>query len=200
VHRRARSQAAVRLNADLLSTAQGGRAARRSNRRERNKLFTAISQGNFDDIDLYDEAADLDEDLVEAMFAEQEESGFGGRASRSPRSLAPSYTCSRTRADVLLLDVRPQRPRNSASRTRRSTAPSRSSSPPSGTSTGPRRRPRRPSAPPSVLPRARPSSATRTATRRARTRAARPAPSRSRARATTTTTRRRSTRACGTSS
>ncbi|KPV73851.1 uncharacterized protein RHOBADRAFT_54445 [Rhodotorula graminis WP1] len=70
-------QAAVRLNADLLSTAQGGRAARRSNRRERNKLFTAISQGNFDDIDLYDEAADLDEDLVEAMFAEQEEAGFG---------------------------------------------------------------------------------------------------------------------------
>ncbi|GAA5843237.1 hypothetical protein JCM9279_002032 [Rhodotorula babjevae] len=75
-------QAAVRLNADLLSTAQGGRAARRSNRRERNKLFTAISQGNFDDIDLYDEAADLDEDLVEAMFAEQEEAGFGGPSKK----------------------------------------------------------------------------------------------------------------------
>ncbi|TNY20434.1 hypothetical protein DMC30DRAFT_253617 [Rhodotorula diobovata] len=75
-------QAAVRLNTDLLSTAQGGRAARRSNRRERNKLFNAISQGNFDDIDLYDEAADLDEDLVEAMFAEQEEMGFAGPSKK----------------------------------------------------------------------------------------------------------------------
>lgn len=75
------SQNAVRANADLLSTAQGGRAARRANRRERNKLFKAISEGNFDDVDLYDDAEDLDDEMIEAMFAEEEERGFGSSES-----------------------------------------------------------------------------------------------------------------------
>lgn len=81
-------QNAVRANADLLSTAQGGRAARRANRRERNKLFKAISEGNFEDVDLYDDAEDLDDEMIEAMFAEEEERGFGSSESRA--TLCPS--------------------------------------------------------------------------------------------------------------
>ncbi|PRQ75781.1 hypothetical protein AAT19DRAFT_12803 [Rhodotorula toruloides] len=78
----ARVQNAVRANADLLSTAQGGRSARRANRRERNKLFKAISEGNFDDVDLYDDAEDLDDEMIEAMFAEEEERGFGSMSKK----------------------------------------------------------------------------------------------------------------------
>ncbi|GAA6058013.1 hypothetical protein JCM3770_006646 [Rhodotorula araucariae] len=86
-------QAAVRLNADLLCTAQGGRAGRRSNRRERNKLFKAISEGNFDDVDLYDEALDLDDELVEAMFAEQEEAmAFVGGPSKKQRKKDKTFS------------------------------------------------------------------------------------------------------------
>ncbi|BGP42715.1 squalene synthetase-like protein [Rhodotorula kratochvilovae] len=85
-------QAAVRMNADLLSTAQGGRAARRSNRRERNKLFKAISEGNFDDVDLYDEALDLDDELIEAMFAEQEEEMAFGGPSKKQRKADKSFS------------------------------------------------------------------------------------------------------------
>ncbi|BGP34617.1 squalene synthetase-like protein [Rhodotorula toruloides] len=77
-----RVQNAVRANADLLSTAQGGRAARRANRRERNKLFKAISEGNFEDVDLYDDADDLDDEMIEAMFAEEEERGFGSMSKK----------------------------------------------------------------------------------------------------------------------
>ncbi|KAJ8292405.1 Mechanosensitive ion channel protein Msy1 [Rhodotorula toruloides] len=78
----ARVQNAVRANADLLSTAQGGRAARRANRRERNKLFKAISEGNFEDVALYDDAEDLDDEMIEAMFAEEEERGFGSMSKK----------------------------------------------------------------------------------------------------------------------
>lgn len=76
----ARLQNVVRANAELLETAKGGKDARRSNRRERNKLFKAISNGNFDDIDLYEDMDDLDDDMVAEMLAAEEDRsmGYGG--------------------------------------------------------------------------------------------------------------------------
>ncbi|BGP26948.1 R3H domain containing protein [Rhodotorula toruloides] len=101
----ARVQNAVRANADLLSTAQGGRAARRANRHERNKLFKAISEGNFKDVDLYDDAEDLDDEMIEAMFAEEEERGFGSM-SKKQRKKDKSFggAFSSTLADQWELD------------------------------------------------------------------------------------------------
>ncbi|GAA5945889.1 hypothetical protein JCM10213_008224 [Rhodosporidiobolus nylandii] len=73
-----RMQRTVALNADLLQTAQGGKAARRANRKERNKLFRAIEQGDFDAYD------DLD-DEVEAMLMEEEEGNGWGAAGPSKK-------------------------------------------------------------------------------------------------------------------
>ncbi|GAA5821689.1 hypothetical protein JCM11251_000972 [Rhodosporidiobolus azoricus] len=74
-----RMQRTVAINADVLQTAQGGRAARRANRKERNKLFKAISEGNFDDFDGGEEMDDLDEE-IEQMLMDDEDAmaGWGG--------------------------------------------------------------------------------------------------------------------------
>jgi hypothetical protein len=73
----AKMQGIVRDNADLLETAKGGKDARRANRKERNKLFKAISNGNFDDVDLYGDMDDLDDEMVDALLAEEEERAMG---------------------------------------------------------------------------------------------------------------------------
>ncbi|GAA6033049.1 hypothetical protein JCM8097_000118 [Rhodosporidiobolus ruineniae] len=74
-----RMQRTVAFNGDLLETAAGGKHARRANRKERNKLFKAISEGNFDDFDGgYD---DLDAE-VEAMLMDEEDAmGWGAGPS-----------------------------------------------------------------------------------------------------------------------
>ncbi|GAA6002964.1 uncharacterized protein JCM10292_000269 [Rhodotorula paludigena] len=92
----AKVQAAVRFNADLLETAAGGRQNRRANRRERNKLFKAVSEGNFDDIDLGDDIDDLDEELVDALFAEEEENGFGSskKQRKKDKSFGGAFSAS----------------------------------------------------------------------------------------------------------
>ncbi|GAA5954955.1 hypothetical protein JCM21900_005945 [Sporobolomyces salmonicolor] len=76
-----RMQAAVRLNADLLSTAAGGRDARRANRKERNKLFKAISQGNFDDVE-FDFEEEYEDEEERALREEEEAMGWGGGSSK----------------------------------------------------------------------------------------------------------------------
>ncbi|GAA5915885.1 hypothetical protein JCM5296_002523 [Sporobolomyces johnsonii] len=76
-----RMQAAVRLNADLLSTAAGGKDARRANRKERNKLFKAISQGNFEDVD-FDFEEEYEDEEERAMREEEEAMGWGGGSSK----------------------------------------------------------------------------------------------------------------------
>jgi hypothetical protein len=59
------------MNADLLSTAAGGKSARRANRAERNKLFKAISNGNSDDVEF---DYDLDEaEAIERIIADEED-------------------------------------------------------------------------------------------------------------------------------
>lgn len=73
----AKMQGIVRDNADLLETAKGGKDARRANRKERNKLFKAISNGNFDEVDLYSDMDDLDDEMVDALLAEEEERAMG---------------------------------------------------------------------------------------------------------------------------
>ncbi|GAA5985106.1 hypothetical protein JCM10908_002525 [Rhodotorula pacifica] len=78
----AKMQGIVRDNADLLQTAKGGKDARRANRRERNKLFKAISNGNFDGVDLYDDIDDLDEEMIDALFADEEERTMGLGSSK----------------------------------------------------------------------------------------------------------------------
>ncbi|GAA5874063.1 hypothetical protein JCM8547_004818 [Rhodosporidiobolus lusitaniae] len=76
-----RMQRTIIENGDLLETAAGGKNARRSNRKERNKLFKAISEGNFDDFDAA--ASDIyDDDEIDAMLlGEEEEFGWGGGSS-----------------------------------------------------------------------------------------------------------------------
>ncbi|GAA5988939.1 hypothetical protein JCM11641_002921 [Rhodosporidiobolus odoratus] len=73
-----RMQRSVAFNGDLLETARGGKYARRTNRKERNKLFKAISEGNFQDFDGGD-YDDIDED-IEAMLMDEEDGmmGWGG--------------------------------------------------------------------------------------------------------------------------
>lgn len=68
------------MNTDLLSTAAGGKSARRANRKERNKLFKAISDGNFEDVEFN---YDLDEaEAIERMIADEEdEMMYGTRES-----------------------------------------------------------------------------------------------------------------------
>lgn len=65
------------MNADLLQTAKGGKEARRANRKDRNKLFKAISSGDFDDVEF---DYDLDEaEAIERMIADEEdEMMYGG--------------------------------------------------------------------------------------------------------------------------
>ncbi|GAA6018862.1 hypothetical protein JCM8202_002265 [Rhodotorula sphaerocarpa] len=87
----ARLQNVVRANADLLETAKGGRDARRANRRERNKLFKAISNGAFDDVDFHDDMDDLDDEMANAMFAHEEERAMGGGSSRKQRKKDKSF-------------------------------------------------------------------------------------------------------------
>ncbi|GAA5862382.1 hypothetical protein JCM3774_002498 [Rhodotorula dairenensis] len=85
----AKMQGIVRDNADLLETAKGGKGARRSNRRERNKLFKAISNGNFEDVDLYNDAVDdLDDEMIDALLAEEEERAVGLGSSKKKRKNA----------------------------------------------------------------------------------------------------------------
>lgn len=90
----AKMQGIVRDNADLLETAKGGKDARRANRRERNKLFKAISNGNFEDFDLYNDMDDLDDEMVDALLAEEEERamGLGCELSWMPPLGMPLYS------------------------------------------------------------------------------------------------------------
>lgn len=81
----AKMQGIVRDNADLLETAKGGKDARRANRKERNKLFKAISNGNFDDVDLYGDMDDLDDEMVDALLAEEEERAMGLGSSKKKK-------------------------------------------------------------------------------------------------------------------
>ncbi|GAA5838450.1 hypothetical protein JCM3766R1_005548 [Sporobolomyces carnicolor] len=79
----AKMQRTVQMNADLLSTAAGGKSARRANRKERNKLFKAISNGNFDDVEF---DYDLDEaEAIERMIADEEDEMMYGTPSSSKR-------------------------------------------------------------------------------------------------------------------
>ncbi|GAA5906276.1 uncharacterized protein JCM6883_005502 [Sporobolomyces salmoneus] len=79
----AKMQRTVQLNADLLSTAAGGKAARRTNRHKRNQLFKAISEGNFEDVEF---DYDLDEaEAIERMIADEEDEMMYGTPSSSKR-------------------------------------------------------------------------------------------------------------------
>ncbi|GAA5946140.1 hypothetical protein JCM3765_000132 [Sporobolomyces pararoseus] len=79
----AKMQRTVQMNADLLSTAAGGKSARRGNRKERNKLFKAISDGNFEDVEF---DYDLDEaEAIERMIADEEDEMMYGTPSSSKR-------------------------------------------------------------------------------------------------------------------
>ncbi|GAA5936265.1 uncharacterized protein JCM15063_002763 [Sporobolomyces koalae] len=79
----ARMQRTVQMNADLLSTAKGGKTARRANRKDRNKLFKAISNGNFEDVEF---DYDLDEaEAIERMIADEEDEMMYGTPGSSKR-------------------------------------------------------------------------------------------------------------------
>ncbi|GAA6010885.1 hypothetical protein JCM10207_003975 [Rhodosporidiobolus poonsookiae] len=80
-----RMQHTIRMNADLLETAAGGKGARRANRKERNKLFKAISQGDFDDYDGADGGYDDLDDEVERILMEEEDAMGWGAAGSSKK-------------------------------------------------------------------------------------------------------------------
>ncbi|GAA5910248.1 hypothetical protein JCM6882_001785 [Rhodosporidiobolus microsporus] len=80
-----RMQRTVALNGDLLETAAGGKAARRANRKERKKLFKAISEGNFDDFDGGEEMDDLDDEIEAMLMDEEEGMGWGAGPSKKQR-------------------------------------------------------------------------------------------------------------------
>jgi len=86
------------MNADLLSTAKGGKEARRANRKDRNKLFKAISSGDFDDVEF---DYDLDEaEAIERMIADEEDEMMYGGTLVSHWS-CPFITSSLTRRRLI---------------------------------------------------------------------------------------------------